>query len=72
MKQLRQAAVYLIKFYRNYLSCYKLNTCKFFPTCSEYAQNAIEKYGVLRGGIYATGRLLRCSWFTEGGVDPLT
>ena len=71
MKPLRQAAVYLIKFYRNYLSIYKLNTCKFYPSCSEYAQEAVEKYGLLRGLRLSASRLFRCNWFSEGGVDPL-
>lgn len=71
MKLLQKAVAYLVKFYRNYLSSYKLNTCKFYPSCSEYAQLALEKYGLIRGVLYSCGRILRCSWFTAGGVDLL-
>ena len=43
--------------------------CRFYPTCSEYAVLAIEKYGVFRGGLKAVKRLARCNPFCEGGID---
>ena len=62
----------LIKFYRKYLSGLKGGpTCKFTPTCSEYAIQAIEKYGVLKGGILSVWRILRCNPFSKGGYDPV-
>ena len=62
----------LIKFYRKYLSPRKGHaTCKYFPTCSQYAIEAIEKYGVLKGGLLAVWRILRCNPFSKGGYDPV-
>jgi len=45
--------------------------CRFHPTCSEYGYQAIEKYGVVKGGMLAFGRVLRCNPFSKGGYDPL-
>ncbi len=45
--------------------------CKFKPTCSEYTYQAIEKYGVIKGGLKGLGRILRCNPFSRGGDDPL-
>jgi uncharacterized protein len=45
--------------------------CRFVPTCSEYAMEAVERYGVLRGGWMAMARLLRCHPFARGGHDPV-
>ena len=62
----------LIKFYRKYLSPLKGHaTCKYFTTCSQYAIEAIEKYGVLKGGLLAVWRILRCNPFSKGGYDPV-
>lgn len=62
----------LIKFYRKYLSPLKGHaTCKYLPTCSQYAIEAIEKYGVLKGGLLAVWRILRCNPFSKGGYDPV-
>jgi len=45
--------------------------CRFVPTCSEYAMEAVERYGALRGGVMALARLLRCHPFVRGGYDPV-
>lgn len=45
--------------------------CRFFPSCSEYTYQAIEKYGVLRGAWLGIKRILRCNPFCKGGIDPL-
>lgn len=45
--------------------------CRYTPTCSEYAMEAIERHGVLRGGLKAAARLLRCHPFVKGGYDPV-
>ena len=45
--------------------------CRFHPTCSEYGYQAIEKYGVIKGGIMAFYRILRCNPFNKGGIDQL-
>lgn len=62
----------LIKFYRKYLSGLKTApTCKFYPTCSQYAMEAIEKHGIIKGGLLAVWRILRCNPFSKGGYDPV-
>ncbi|HML88822.1 MAG TPA: membrane protein insertion efficiency factor YidD [Methylomusa anaerophila] len=63
--------VSVIKFYRLFLSPLKPPTCRFVPTCSEYALLAIEKYGVVRGTYLAVRRVLRCHPFHPGGYDPV-
>ncbi len=45
--------------------------CRFHPTCSEYGYQAVEKYGVIKGGFLAGKRILRCNPFNKGGYDPL-
>ena len=45
--------------------------CRYLPTCSEYAMEAVERYGVMRGGWMAVTRLLRCHPFVKGGYDPV-
>ncbi len=62
----------LIMFYKKYISPYKgRGYCNFVPTCSEYAREAIERYGALRGGFMAFKRILRCNPFMKGGYDPV-
>lgn len=63
--------VSLIKFYRGFISPLKPPSCRFVPTCSEYALMAIEKYGVARGLVMAVRRILRCHPFHPGGYDPV-
>ena len=50
---------------------YPYGYCRFRPTCSEYTINAIEKYGVLKGGVIAFYRVMRCNPFNKGGYNPL-
>jgi len=47
------------------------NSCRFYPTCSHYGYQAIYKYGVFKGSLMATWRILRCNPFTPGGYDPV-
>jgi len=62
----------LIHFYQKYISPLKRSgTCKYIPTCSEYAAQAIEKHGALKGSILAAWRILRCNPFSAGGIDPV-
>lgn len=61
-----------IRFYRRYLSGLKRTpTCRFAPTCSEYALEAIEKRGVVVGSLKALWRILRCNPLCRGGYDPV-
>lgn len=47
------------------------NTCRFYPTCSHYGYRAVYKYGLVKGGLMATWRVLRCNPFNPGGYDPV-
>jgi putative membrane protein insertion efficiency factor len=68
---MRNIAVSALNFYRKYLSAMNLRCCRFYPTCSEYAVDAIKKYGVFRGGLLSAWRVLRCNPFSKGGYDPV-
>ncbi|HEX3025719.1 MAG TPA: membrane protein insertion efficiency factor YidD [Clostridia bacterium] len=61
----------LIRFYQRYLSPLKPPSCRFYPTCSNYAITAISRFGVLRGGLLSMRRILKCHPFHPGGVDPV-
>ena len=61
----------MIRFYKAAISPYLPNACRYTPTCSEYAAQAIEKYGALKGGFMALKRILRCNPFHKGGYDPV-
>lgn len=61
----------LIKFYRLFLSPWLGNACRFEPTCSRYALEAIERHGGARGGVLMMGRILRCHPWCRGGHDPV-
>jgi putative membrane protein insertion efficiency factor len=67
----RLAAVALLKLYRLVISPLYPPCCRYYPTCSEYAVEAVEKYGALRGAWLAVKRILRCHPFHEGGYDPV-
>ena len=62
--------LYLIKIYQS-ISKYTPAVCRFYPTCSEYMRQAIEKYGVLKGGWLGIKRLCKCHPFHPGGKDPV-
>lgn len=63
--------ILIIKGYQKYISPLKPATCRFYPTCSEYAVQALDKYGVIRGSLLAMIRILKCHPFHPGGFDPL-
>jgi len=69
---LKQLVLQLIGFYRRVLSPLKrASTCRFLPTCSEYAEDAVTLHGIGRGGWLAAKRLLRCHPLCRGGFDPV-
>jgi len=66
-----RAAVWLIRGVYQKTSAVRPKVCRFYPSCSEYTAQAIEKYGLLRGSWLGIRRLLRCHPFHAGGYDPL-
>lgn len=63
--------ILLIKGYQCILSPFFGQQCRFYPTCSQYGLEAIQKYGALRGSYYTVHRLCRCHPWCEGGHDPV-
>ncbi|MFY8160720.1 MAG: membrane protein insertion efficiency factor YidD [Candidatus Kapaibacteriota bacterium] len=63
--------IYLIKFYKKFISPMFPSSCRFYPSCSTYTLDAIEKYGAFKGGYIGIKRILRCHPFNKGGLDPL-
>jgi len=68
---MKKILISVLKFYRKYISPLKPPSCRFTPRCSEYAIEAIEKYGAMKGGFLAVKRVLRCNPFFPGGNDPV-
>ena len=68
MKKLVLAA---LRFYKRYVSPGLPPACRYTPTCSEYAVEAVERYGVLKGGALAVRRVLSCHPLSKGGYDPV-
>ena len=68
---MKQVMLWLIRFYRSAISPRKPAMCKYIPTCSQYGEEAVERYGALLGGVLALWRILRCNPFSRGGYDPV-
>ena len=64
-------ALWLLRAYKRWVSPVFLPSCRYVPTCSEYAMEAVERYGVVRGGLMAAWRVLRCHPWVKGGLDPV-
>jgi putative membrane protein insertion efficiency factor len=62
---------FVLRGYKRFISPMLLPSCKYTPTCSEYAMEAVERHGVLRGLAMAAWRILRCNPFAKGGLDPV-
>lgn len=71
---MKKALINIIKFYKKHISIFFEKNgvkCKFYPTCSEYAIQAIDKYGTIKGLFLSIKRIIRCNPFSKGGYDPL-
>ena len=71
---MKKVLIKIIEWYQRNISSYldyKNVKCKFYPTCSEYTKQAIEKYGVFKGTWLGIKRILKCNPFSKGGFDPL-
>jgi uncharacterized protein len=69
MTVLRRIATAPVRFYQRLISPGLPARCKYYPSCSEYAVQAVRRYGILRGVVLAAWRLLRCNPWSHGGVD---
>lgn len=61
----------LIRFYKSAISPHTQDQCKYYPTCSQYGLEAIERFGALKGSALTVWRILRCNPFSKGGYDPV-
>lgn len=68
---MKKIFISLIRFYQKYISPQTPPSCRYHPTCSTYALEAVEKHGALKGGIMGTARIIRCNPFVDGGVDEV-
>jgi uncharacterized protein len=68
---MRRILIVIIRFYQTAISPYKKPCCKYYPTCSNYAIEAIERFGAFEGFWLALFRILRCNPFSRGGYDPV-
>ncbi|MDD3519718.1 MAG: membrane protein insertion efficiency factor YidD [Actinomycetota bacterium] len=68
---MKKVLIFIINLYKKYISPIFPPSCRFYPTCSVYAIQAIEKYGAIKGSIKAIYRILRCNPFNKGGYDPV-
>lgn len=69
---MKKIMIFLINLYRKYISPLKRRpTCIYTPTCSQYAVEALEKHGFLKGSFLAVKRIIRCHPFAKGGYDPV-
>lgn len=68
---LKNICLFLIDFYRKFISPYKRPCCRFYPTCSNYAYEAYLKYGFFKGIYLSLRRILKCHPFHKGGYDPV-
>ena len=66
---IKKSVVLFLKFYKKLISPLYPASCRYYPTCSHYAIESVEKYGVFKGLIKAVWRILRCNPFSKGGID---
>lgn len=71
---MKKLILFILKLYKKFISpIFKTMgvECKYYPTCSEYAKLAIEKYGCIKGTYLSVKRIIKCNPFSKGGYDPL-
>ena len=68
---MKRIALWLVRCYQRFISPCKPPCCRFVPTCSEYALEALEEHGFWKGSLLAVWRILRCNPFSKGGYDPV-
>ena len=68
---LKHILIWFIQLYRKYLSPLNSTKCPYYPSCSQYGLEPVQKYGALKGGLLVLWRILRCNPFSKGGYDPV-
>lgn len=68
---MKRLLLWLIRFYQREISPHRTPCCRFTPTCSQYALEAVQKHGAVKGSLLAFWRILRCNPFCKGGYDPV-
>lgn len=68
---MKRLLIRLVRFYQKGISPLKPPCCKYIPTCSQYAVEALERFGALKGTALSVWRILRCNPFSRGGYDPV-
>ena len=68
---MKRVLIFLIRFYQTAISPYRPPCCKYIPTCSNYALEALNRFGAFKGTALAVWRFLRCNPFSKGGYDPV-
>jgi hypothetical protein len=68
---MKKAVLFILRQYKRFVSPLLGNNCRFYPTCSTYAYQAIEKHGLVKGIFLGIKRLLKCHPFHQGGIDPV-
>ncbi|RMD47667.1 MAG: membrane protein insertion efficiency factor YidD [Aquificota bacterium] len=66
---MKKVLISLIKLYQKFISPAFPSSCRYYPSCSNYSIEAIEKYGILKGSLKSIWRILRCNPFSKGGID---
>lgn len=67
----RKLECFIIKIYQKYISPSLGKRCKYYPSCSQYTMDAVDKYGIIKGNLLGFFRILRCNPFSKGGIDYL-
>jgi len=68
---MKKFLIKLVEFYQRYISASRPPRCKYYPTCSHYSIEALEKHGAFKGFFLSVWRILRCNPFSKGGFDPV-
>ena len=68
---MKKLIIGILYFYQKCISPLKMPTCRFYPSCSQYAVEAVNKYGAFKGGFMAIKRIIKCHPFHHGGYDPV-
>ncbi|MCK5567557.1 MAG: membrane protein insertion efficiency factor YidD [Actinomycetia bacterium] len=63
--------IFFIKIYKRFISPILPDSCRFYPSCSQYAIDAVQRHGAVKGGMMTAYRIIRCNPFNKGGYDPV-